>query len=365
MSLSFKNIIAESIKQNPKIREAVFKFLDSNSHGGDITNNIDDIPDIEDMREVFGFDYSDTYFLFFEWLVRNDKDPIDIESLGTWIYMDYSPASFLQDTGWWDKFYVGPHYHSYDDIIDKKDKKYLKLSSWEEFAPLFNNKDMAERVFGEDHVDFWGYYDYDLHEIWEDIDEKNINYLLDVLIKNYKQNMIPYGEVPDEFDHLLDKKTKSLIINNKLIKFIKNGNKSDLLFKLINSTDLFVDVVSELNNSYHWAYESATEDELFNRGKSEISEFFNSEPKFVEEQIGDKKRWLVVVDVSNIYDDIVEKYMDINTTFPTDDHSYFISVISDVLEHDGDQLNMGDLDYFYPDHSAVAKNFNYNIIENI
>ena len=41
MSLSFKNIIAESIKQNPKIREAVFKFLDSHSHVGDISNNID------------------------------------------------------------------------------------------------------------------------------------------------------------------------------------------------------------------------------------------------------------------------------------------------------------------------------------
>ena len=354
MKLTFKNIISESAKQNPKIREAVFKFLDSNS-------GIDDIPDMDDMKEVFGFDYSDANFLFFEWMVSNDKNPIDIESLSSWIYIDYDPVSFLQDTGWWDKFYVEPHYHSYDDIIDKK---YLVLNSWEEFAVLFSNKDLAERVFGEDNVDFWGYYDYDLHEIWEWIDEKSINHLLDVLIKNYKQNMIPYDEVPDEFDHLLDKKTKNLIINNKVIKFIKDGDSSDLLFKLINATDLF-DITSELTNSYHWAYEAATEDELFSNGKSEISELFNSEPKFEEKQIGDKKRWIVVVDVSSIYDEIIEKYIDITTSFPTDDHSDFIYVIADVLENNGDQLNLGNLDYFYPNHNAVAKNFNYNIIENI
>jgi hypothetical protein len=50
---------------------------------------------------------------------------------------------------------------------------------------------------------------------------------------------------------------------------------------------------------------------------------------------------------------------------PGEYYSDYISMLSEVLEDEYEELSAPDMSYFYPDSTKTEENFNYNIQENI
>ena len=102
MSLSFKNIITEDIRENSRIENAIFKFLDR-EYETLIEDDKTDMHIAEEVEILFGMNEWDAIFFTFKWLVKNNYDPIKEggdREIQYWVENDDDTYQFLIDTGW-------------------------------------------------------------------------------------------------------------------------------------------------------------------------------------------------------------------------------------------------------------------------
>ena len=351
---------------HPNFKKLIGKFIESQRHNyGD-----DYILYIEDMIKYFDdIDQTDIFSGIFNYIIEvGDEDPldyIDTSELGKWFYSD-NIKKVLRDSGWMEKYFTLNKYKDhvtkegvvvpiFGDIKWEGDTPYLILDRWDEFQELFHSedKDLVERVLGEDWGELYSIDRVDfMDEVWSELDEESLQHIKDYIKDNgFIGRELDYDEDPD---------------GGGLREDMLEDN--DLLGELINDEDMFDELKGELSNFYSWAYESAAEDELFKSLKDEIESLLGSEGEWdmvKSKKEGGSDRHILKFDVSKIFMEILERFVECEGKMPQEEYSDFLGVLSQTLECEGDLLQAPDMGYFYPDHKKVSEHLNYNVLGNL
>ena len=206
MNLNFQHIINESIEDNPKIENMLFRLFnreffpmwrdenDSQDNTGFRHDNVADL--LHSFGEMVALDYEVILYFFIKWTLDpnskwNEEDggnifsEFEIQDLARW--REHSNIfSTLKKLGWFNKeFVTGASYKdekvlrtnyydnmSFNDTEGLYPNMVLSVDGWNEFAELFKNRDLAEQSFSEDHSDFFSYYDTPMDEMVTDMTPK-------------------------------------------------------------------------------------------------------------------------------------------------------------------------------------------------
>lgn len=352
---------------HPNFKKLIRKFIASQHH-----NYEDDyMRYVEDMIKYFDdINQEDIFSGVFNYIIEEeDEDPleyIDTSLLNGYFYGD-DIIKILRDSGWMEKYFTLNSYKDhvtpqgrvisvFGDIKWEGDTPYLILDRWDEFQELFHSSDkyLVERVLDEDwaelysidRVDFMG-------EVWSELDEESLKHIKDYIKDN--------GFIGEELDFEPDGYDTNILTEEIL-------EDNDLLGELINDEDMFDELKGELNNFYRWAYEGAAEDELFKSLKDDIESLLGSEGEWdmvKSKKEGGSDRHILKFDVSKIFMDILERYVECEGNLPQEEYYYFLMVLGKTLDCEGDLLQAPDMGYFYPDHTKVSEHLNYNVLGNL
>ena len=352
---------------HPNFKKLIRKFIASQHH-----NYEDDyMRYVEDMIKYFDdIDQEDIFSGVFNYIIEEeDEDPleyIDTNLLNRYFYGD-DIIKILRDSGWMEKYFTLNSYKDhvtpqgrvipiFGDIKWEGDTPYLILDSWGEFHELFysEDRDLVERVLGEDWAELYSIDRvYFMDEVWSELDEKSLQHIKDYIKDN--------GFIGEELDFEPDGYDTNILTEEML-------EDNDLLGELINDEYMFDELRGELNNFYRWAYESAAEDELFKSLKDDIESLLGSEGEWdmvKSKKEGGSDRHILKFDVSKIFMDILERFVECEGKIPQEEYSYFLGVLSQTLDCEGDLLHSPDMGYFYPDHTKVSEHLNYNVLGNL
>ena len=241
MKLTFQHIISENIRENSKLENAVFKFLkrkevwyypEAEEDGGD-TRDKENTEVANEVVSVFGLDEWDALFFTFKWLVKHGHDPIEEggsdREIQYWVKNEDDGYQFLQDTGWWDKFF---NPYEFSDIVEKgkgKNKqKFLQADSYYDFKPLFDQDWLSDVILGEDYEEIFGWHNYPLSEIWDNVDDKGLQAIIEALPSYAPKDREIY--VPESFEEITEDGDDRVPMDKRFINFIKDGNTSSLLY---------------------------------------------------------------------------------------------------------------------------------------
>jgi hypothetical protein len=365
VKLNFLNIIREDAS-NKRLKDAIFKYL--NKRKEQVVDHPDEF--IDEIEELFDLNQSDVIEIVFDWLVNIAKeDPISFHDLN-YDNVEYTYkgdfVEMLERIGWFDKFFNNWN-TSLKDIevvgeggLSGKDSKiFLEVLNWYEFAGLFSDVEVAERVLSEDWSDLYGWFDVQLTEFWDDINDESINHIINHMVERYGDE--PFDNWVEELQQFEDE-DGVVYLNDEVISFIRNHDTKDILKQLIGEHYDFEELRDELKTMYRWAYEGAAEDELFSNMKEEVVSLFGSEPKWVKGE-GDKQN--LMVDVTKMYYPVLKKYMKRLGELPSSHSDWWLEVLIKVLDEEDEKLSSADMTYFHPDNRKVAEHLNYNIQGNI
>jgi len=372
MKLTFKNIITEDIRKSPKLENAIFKFLKRKDvwRGRTEYEDKSSLQASDDVEKTFGLDEWDAKFFTFKWLVNNGYDSIvsGDDEIEYWVKSTDDKYQFLKDTGWWGKFYQP---YNFIDVVEKgkgeDSQKFILVDSYYEFKPLFDNEWISDAVFGDDFVEIFGWNNYPLEEVWDSVDDKGLQSILDVL-PSYTSEDNLFHNTPESFLDVVDPDTGSIPMDRITINFIKDGDTSSLLYDLINESDEFDELKGDMVNLYNRAYNDAAHSELFGVAMEELERFFGGTPKWVQVPGSDKNNELNMLEIpikQEDYDNLYKEWMDTFSDFPEHSYSGYIYSWGEVLRESGDELRFPDLDYFYPDHNIVVDYFNDTLRDNL
>lgn len=373
MKLTFKNIITEDIRKSPKLENAIFKFLKRKDVWRGRTEDEDksSLQASDDVEKTFGLDEWDAKFFTFKWLVNNGYDSIvrdGDDEIEYWVKSTDDKYQFLKDTGWWGKFYQP---YKFIDVVEKgkgeDSQKFIFVDSYYEFKPLFDNEWISDAVFGDDDVEIFGWANYPLEEVWDSVDDKGLQSILDVL-PSYTSEDNLFHNTPESFLDVVDPDTGSIPMDRRTINFIKDGDTSSLLYDLINESDEFDELKGDMVNLYNRAYNDAAHSELFGVAMEELERFFGGTPKWVQVPGSDKNNELNMLEIpikQEDYDDLYKEWMNTFSDFPEHSYSGYIYSWGEVLSESGDELRFPDLDYFYPNHNIVGDYFNDSLRDNL
>ena len=378
MKLTFKNIITENIRENPRIENAIFKFLKRREvwhyDGGDEYEDSRDKENIEvaaEVQKVFGMDQWDAKFFTFKWLVKHGHDPIDTggsdREIQYWGTYEDDAYQFLQDTGWWDKFFDP---YEFSDIVEKgkgKNKqKFLQADSYYDFKPLFDNDWLGDIILGEDYEEIFGWYNYPLQDIWDSIDDKGLQAIIEALPSYAPKDGVIW--VPESFEEITDDGDDRVPMDKRFINFIKDGDTSSLIYDLIDESGDFDELKHDMINYYNVAYNDAAHSEIFNNAMSELESFFGEKPKWVTVPGPNENTVLNKVEIpikEEDYNDLYRKWLNNFSDFPEHSYSEYIDSWAEVLNNDRGKLQFPDTQYFYPDHTIVEDYFNNSLRDNL
>ena len=221
---------------------------------------------------------------------------------------------------------------------------------------LFRQGDQStvESVLGEDWAELYGYFDVDWEsDVVDNLNEKSITHIKDHIKEHdfIGQEMSQFS-MDDEHGYIL---TEDMV------------NDTETILRLIDEEDIFNDLRSELTSQYRWAYEQTGENELFGNFKDEIEGFLGSEGKWeeIKDKEGSIKGQVLRFDITDIFYKNMISSIEVRSEMPGEYYSDYISMLSEVLEDEYEELSAPDMSYFYPDSTKTEENFNYNIQENI
>lgn len=400
MNLNFQHIINESIEDNPKIENMLFRFF--NREFFNIWRDKDDSPyktgfKFDNLAQVLdkfvvmvGLDYEVVLYFFIKWtLDPNSKwneenggnifGEFQLDELRGWrdmtnIYpmlkkLDFFNKSF--ESGKTDKD-GNPEKLNYYDTMSFNDTEglypnmILSVDNWEDFSVLFNNRDLAEEVFSEDYSDFFSYYDTPMDEIISDMTGKAMDSVLESIPAYTDKIMIGGIGVEELYEMGVDIDTDDdfLDINptfiNTLRTQIKNNevDGEDVLEFLLSHTEL-----SDLERDIRQAFERSTNDvieaDISDQAIEEITELFGSKPDWVENtKSGDSRKYDLKVPIpTELIDRVIEHFIDYENYFVEDQESHFLDAVHRMLNEEDELLKLPDLDYYYPDTTKMKEWF--------
>jgi hypothetical protein len=351
---------------NPNFKKLILKYISYQKHnyGDDYTLYIDDM-----IKYFDDIDKVDIFSGVFNYIIEEeDEDPldyIDLNELNDRFYSD-TIIKILRDSGWFEKYFNLDRYKDYvtkegraipifNDIKWGGDTPYLIIDGWHELSTLYhsNDRSVAELVLGEDSSELFSVDSVDfMGEVWNELNEKSLKHIIDYIKDNgFIGGELEYDEDPDggglSEDMLAD---------------------SDLLGELINDEDMFDDLKRELENFYRWSYNSAAEDEVFKSISSDIVDLLGSKGEWdviKSKKEGGSDKHILKFDISKIFMDILERFVECEGKLPEDEYADFMQVLSATLECEGEMLETPDMGYFYPDSSTISEHLNENILGNL
>ena len=400
MKLNFQHIINESIEDNPKIENMMFRIF--NKQFLDIWREEDDSPWKTGFRfdniaqllnyfgEMVGLDYEVVLYFFIKWTLDpnskwNEEDlgsifsEYPIDELRPWdeqtnLYSILKKLDFFNkefDTGrtYEDGKPVKVSYYgtmSFNDTEGLYPNMILSVGSWDDFSVLFNNRDLAEEVFSEDYSDFFSYYDTPMDEIISDMTGKAMDSVIESIPAYTDKIMIGGIGVEELYEMGVDIDTDDdfLDINptfiNTLRTQIKNNevDGEDVLEFLLDHTEL-----SDLERDIRQAFERSTNDvieaDISDQAIEEITELFGSKPEWVENtKSGDSRKYDLKVPIpTELIDRVIEHFIDYENYFVEDQESHFLEAVHRMLNEEDELLKLPDLDYYYPDTTKMKEWF--------
>ena len=403
MNLNFQHIINESIEDNPKIENMMFRLF--NREFFDIWNDEDNSPHktgfrydnvaevLEHFAEIVALDYDVVLYFFIKWTLEpNSKwnkeqsgnlfSEFQIDELRAWressnLYsilkkLDFFKKGFmtgkLNNDGDFEKL-------SYYDTMSFNDTEglypnmVLSVDDWGDFSNLFTQREVAEEAFSEDHSEFYSYWDTPRDEIISDMTGKAMDSVLES-IPAYTDKIMIGGQGLEELyemgipEEVLDDDGDFLDITptfiNTLRTMIKNNevDGEDVLEFLLSMNELY-ELERDIRSAYHRTINDVIESDIRNRGIEEITELFGGKPDWVENtNSGDSRRYDLKVPIpTELIDRIIEHYIDYENAFVEEQESYFLDAVVRMLDEEYEKLSLPDLDYYYPDTTKMKEWF--------
>jgi hypothetical protein len=400
MNLNFQHIINESIEDNPKIENMMYRLFnreffpmwrdenDSQDNTGFKHNNVADI--LHSFGEMVALDYEVILYFFIKWTLDpnskwNEEDSgnifseFEIEDLARW--REHSNIfSTLKKLGWFNKeFVTGASYKdekvlktnyydnmSFNDTEGLYPNMVLSVDDWNGFAELFKDRDLAEQVFSEDHSDFFSYYDTPMDEIVSDMTPKAMDSIIESM-PAYTDKIMVDDDMNDELYEIgveVDTDSDFLELNKVFIDKIKSQIKNkevdgeEILLFLLERSE-FSGLRGDISSAYDRAINDLVESDIFSSGKSEIIDLFDGKPEWVENtKRGDSVRYDLKVPIpTELIDKVLEHYIDVESAWPEEQESYFLDALKKTLDEEMDLLSLPNLDYYYPDSNQTEKWF--------
>ena len=402
MNLNFQHIINESIEDNPKIENMMFRLF--NREFFNIWKEEDNSPfktgfrydNLAQLLDYFGemvvLDYEVVLYFFIKWTLDpnskwNELDggnifgEFQIDELRGWrdmtnLYgilkkLDFFNKTF--NTGKTDKD-GNPEKLNYYDTMSFNDTEglypnmVLSVGGWDDFSPLFSNRDLAEEAFSEDHSDFFSYYDTPMDEIVSDMTGKAMDSVIESIPAYTDKIMVGVngGEelyemgMPEEVvgdDDFLDINPTFI---NTLRTQIKNNevDGEDVLEFLLNHSEL-IDLERDIRSAYERTINDFIESDISNRGIEEITELFGGKPDWVENtKSGDSASYNLKVPIpTELIDRVIEHYIDTEINLVEEQESYFLDAIVRMLDEEYEKLSLPNLDHYYPNTTKAKEWF--------
>jgi hypothetical protein len=344
-----------------------------NKYDGDV-DLYDLAEELESLLGADSFTFQERVFGIWNFITNEiGEDPFEYSRDGDSFlrnnFNENDTINLLDGSGWLDKYYtldtfiIHPSKENkrkeprsvYGDIQMEGDKIYLICDYWSDFSVLFNkdDRDVAERVLGEDWSELYGWFDVDFDsDVWDSLDEKSLQHIKEYIKENdFIGKPLDYDEDPDESGLRED--------------MLEDNN---LLGELIDNESMFDDLKRELENFYRWAYESAAEDELFGDMKNEIVSLIGSEGVWdmvKSKKEGGSDKHILKFDVTDKFMEYNLNYLECQGEFPQYQEHYFLNVIDEYLDCMGEMLQTPDMGYFYPDSTKIEEHLNYNVLGNL
>ena len=367
MNKGIKNILLEYIDLNKhkKFKIAVYKYLDYELSVSVLEkDNLDYDEKLETLTYLitsdFNIDEIDAGTILFNYFIDKGVDPlihISFEDLQE-RYYGSDIVNILKNSGWFDKYikneFAFPQ--NFNDIEKKGDRVYLVVDRWDEFTMLFRSGDQStvEAVLGEDWAELYGYFDADWEsDVVDNLNEETITHIKGHIKEGdfIGQEMSEYS-MDDEHGYIL---TEDMV------------NDTETILRLIDEEVIFDDLRIELTNAYRWAYEQAGEDEIFGKLKDEIEGLLGSEGKWgdVKDKEGNIKGQVIRFDITDIFYKYMISAIGAQAEMPGEYHGDYVTMLSQVLDYEDEELSSPDMGYFYPDSTKTEEYFNYNVQGNI
>tara|TARA_B100000900_G_scaffold302581_1_gene261159 strand:+ start:846 stop:2090 length:1245 start_codon:yes stop_codon:yes gene_type:complete len=411
MNLNFQHIINESIEDNPKIENMMFRLF--NREFFNIWRDKDDSPhrtgfrydNVAQVLDYFGemvaLEQEVVLYFFIKWTLDpnskwNEEDignifsEFQIDELRGWrditnIYgilkkLDFFNKTF--NTGKTDKD-GNPEKLNYYDTMSFSDTEglypnmVLSVDGWDDLTELFKNEELAEEVFSEDHSDFFSYYDTPMDEIVSDMTGKAMDSVIESIPAYTDKIMVGVNGGEELYEMGMSEEVVGdddfLDINptfiNTLRTQIKNNevDGEDVLEFLLNHGEL-IDLERDIRSAYERTMNDVIETDMRNRGIEEITELFGSKPDWVENtKSGDSRRYDLKVPIpTELIDRVIEHYIDVESAFVEEQESNFVDAVVEMLDQESDLLDLPNLDYYYPDTTKAKEWFEeslYNYLE--
>jgi hypothetical protein len=317
--------------------------------------------DIDEVIELFNdteldvnkyFNDSETFFKIIE--KRGRIDDLDLENN----YMENDYLSYLSETNG-EKF-VEEVQKQISDVRFDGEVPVLQLNDAGDLAKLFctNRNDISqdtirEILLGEADWDrYWDTTDDVYRDVIEELNEENLKYLYNYIVKNLEGIQIePETELLEDIANVQN--SEFVTINEKNVQSIVKD--SETMIYLLDRDLSELD--SELNSIHSNAYNSAYETAVFREVWGKLDDMFDVEKrKYVYKPHPYKKETQIEVlemPIRNFYEPIRDYLYNNKGTSQT--LEYFGNFI-DILEENGECLSVWAPDY--PDSSEIEKNIN-------
>ena len=402
MNLNFQHIINESIEDNPKIENMMFRLFnreffpiwrdeDNSPHKtGFRYDNVAQVLDY--FGEMVALEQEVVLYFFIKWtLDPNSKwneenagnifGEFQLDELRGWrdmtnIYgilkkLDWFNKKFVSGASYKDEKVIKTNYYdnmSFNDTEGLYPNMVLSVDGWDDFSELFSNRDLAEEVFSEDHSDFFSYYDTPMDEIVSDMTGKAMDSVIESIPAYTDKIMVGVngGEelyemgIPEEVvgdDDFLDINPTFI---NTLRTQIKNNevDGEDVLNFLLDHSEL-IDLERDIRSAYERTMNDVIESDMRNRGIEEITELFGGKPDWVENtKSGDSRRYDLKVPIpTELIDRVIEHYIDTEVAFVEEQESYFLDAVTRMLDEEYEKLSLPNLDHYYPDTTKAKEWF--------
>lgn len=400
MNLNFQHIINESIEDNPKIENMMFRIFNKQffpmwrDEVDGLAFRYDNIADLlQYFSEMVALDYEVVLYFFIKWTINpnskwNEEDTgnifseFEIDELRGWrdmsnIYGILKKLDFFNKTfktGKTDKDGNLEKLNYYDtmsfsDTEGLYPNMVLSVDDWGDFSELFSNRDLAEEAFSEDYSDFFSYYDTPMDEIVSDMTGKAMDSVIES-IPVYTDKIMIGGQGLEELyemgmtEEVLGDDGDFLDITptfiNTLRTQIKNNevDGENVLEFLLGHRELY-ELQRDIRQAYERTMNDVIESDIRNRGIEEITELFGGKPDWVENtNSGDSARYDLKVPIpTELIDRVIEHYIDHETAFVEEQESYFLDAVVRMLDEEYEKLSLTDLDYYYPDTTKMKEWF--------
>lgn len=359
------------VRKREEIFFPFFVFIDM-----DINQYIED-GDIEELQSVIERYFNDDYDLFFNYI--DSEDDIDLDEHFN-VLADIFPSGFLL---WWlnNKDSATVLNYTIDKlsgVVEQDGKYYMVLTDLGEMACLFNDRDASTKtianIMNGEYDWSWDYYQDYGDSIVDDLTSENLTLLIDKIKEKSLNKEITYNGNSDliiGFCEKDDSEDTFIMTSERLDEIVKDNE----LYELLDESDFFKDLKTDMNSWFNWGYEAAYSDEVYNEIFYEIKNFFGVK-ELGKWETKTKKRYdgseytseNYFLDVTNMFSTFVTDSLESNKRYPDADFemiSYYGSLETYICGVHGGEVRLRDWNYISPDWSNLKKSYNEHFRDNI